>query len=204
VPKQTFTLKDGSNAKIEVSWRPGMKGLNVAWRDFTVSYNGQVVGKEDDGLTALKQPQEYKLPDGSKLQAQIRNPMMPTLYLTRNGEPVSGSAGDPVQSVKNGRVLLFIFGGINIVFGLIDVSPSTQTAAFIFGGLLIAFGLVSMRFALIGLALGLLLFLIDSGLALASFGSGFGGTAVSFIFVRLFVLYILYTGVMAAWNARKA
>jgi hypothetical protein len=202
MPKQTYFVDGDPNSKLELSWKPGFNGLKVAWKQFTIAYNGAIVGVEENGLATLFEGKDYLLPDGSKLNIKLKQELSPTLFLTRNGVPLAGSAGDPGQSINSGRLVLIILGVANIIYGLLLNTGQGDIFSVLYAISLLGCGLLVNRVPLLGLAIGFTLYLADSVLffVLSSLN---GGNPMLALFSRLFILYFLGRGLLAAWKTSK-
>src|SRR5690349_9384101 len=94
MPKQTFALEAGGEKRLEVSWG-GM------FKNTTVSLDGNSIGVIPD-QKALLAGQEFRLPDGSTIKVQLVRSFISTeLRVFRNGQPLPGSASDPLTRLKN-------------------------------------------------------------------------------------------------------
>lgn len=106
---QQFPIERNGPKRIALSWT-GM------WKDFTVKFDGATVG------TATKEEisagKELKLPDGSTFKVQLR-PGAAVLTVLRNGEPLPGSASDPVQLVTTTASLIFFIAGFSAFVGFL-------------------------------------------------------------------------------------
>ena len=95
-----------------MSWRSGYK-------DLSVSCDGQPLASFDDPKE-LKEPHRVALPDGSTLDVQVASPfLLPELLLTRDGEPVPGSSGDPATRHAAAWQMVAAVAVLNVVVGLL-------------------------------------------------------------------------------------
>lgn len=112
MPKRTFALSHGGPAVIQLAWRG-------SWKDLQVSYDGQPVGTIPD-RRALEDGRAFPLPDGTELHVQlVKSLASAELQVTRDGEPLPGSASDPRYVVQQAAGMLYFIGGLNAVLGVV-------------------------------------------------------------------------------------
>lgn len=197
MPKQTFLVEKGSKSTIELNWKPGFNGLKLAWKDFAISYNGKIIGKEDNALAVLFNGKDYKLPDGSNVNVKLRQELSPTFYLIRNNKRLLPSGGD--QNINSARSLLLIMGAASILFTLIaGGNVNVNGISLIIASLILTSGLFARKYPLAGLLVGSLLVIIDSLFYIFS-----GLPSTTFFVIRILIIYFLIRGTVVAWQETR-
>lgn len=140
------------------------------------------------------------LPDGSTLELRYEKRgawgNSYELHLLRNGAPLPGSVGDPVERAKQGGYLLFFIAALNLACGaaalLGGVDALAQAGAgvgsMIAAGLYGVLGFLTMRGSRVALGIAMALYVLDwlAGVALSLDEGGspnLGGLFVRVIFV---------------------
>jgi hypothetical protein len=112
MPSIKLALERGEPKRLELAW-------GAFWRNFVVRLDGAEIGRIA-GQKELKAGQEFTLGDGSVLRVQLANSgITPELRVLRNGQPLPGSASDPMSLVRQAAQVLFFIGGISILIGLL-------------------------------------------------------------------------------------
>lgn len=198
MPERHFALEPGGPERLSVSWSGGYKHLSV-------TLDGAPVGSFG-AAKELKQAQRLSLPDGSTLTLQLASPfLIPELVLTRDGEPVPGSSGDPVLRHAAAWQIVLIVAVLNVVVGLLvemfDVPFLRGIGAgwpSVFTGVVYA---VLARFvrqrSLVALAVAVALFVLDGILILGTAARAGGTPPVGGVVVRLFLLIPMLRGFSA-------
>lgn len=195
MPSRTYTIKDGNQYKIELSW----KGL---WKNMTVKCNFQPIGTFADNKE-LKAGKEFQLPDGSMLRVQLVSSMTKTeLQVLHNGKPIPGSDSDPAQRIKVAAGIVFFVAGLNILIGLLAVMAKVKflirigagEGSIIFGVLFLILGFFILKQSGIALGLAVLLFAADGILSLILVTKYGGRPPVGAIVFRIFLLIPMIQG----------
>ncbi len=96
----------------------GPKRIGIRWlklgEKLEVSFDGKPV-TVCSGKNALKKGKEVRLPGGSTLKVQW---LKFKLFLSRNGEPLPGSAAHPTYRVQQAYVWLWVLGFSSLFDGL--------------------------------------------------------------------------------------
>jgi hypothetical protein len=190
MPTQSYSFEPGGPQHLEVSWSAG-------WKNFALTLEGQPLGSIPD-TKALRQGQEFNLPDGSILRVQLRRGLTSELHLLRNEQPLPGSASDPQLRLRLAYFVLFFIGGLNAVFGLLGMLIPARFFQQLGVGLynlliglaFLVLGLFTLRRSPIALGIAFALLLIES------ISSLLGGFNVS-LFLNLVFLIILWQGMEA-------
>lgn len=194
MPKQILAFEQGGEPRIELEWGGYM-------RHFTVSLDGEQIGRIDGGQRELKQGRDFPLPDGSTLTIRLHQSMLlDELQVMRNGAPLPGSAAHPRQKVT-AAVRSAFFGGI--AFALLGVvwlvwdsadfllAYTTSTYSIVFGLLLTLLATRIAQLSRNATIVAVLVFLIDWLIAaIYAFNTGFSFNFFSTIgvIVRIFAL----------------
>lgn len=117
MPMQKHPFQPGGPTRIEISW-------GLAWRDFTVRFDGKAIGTVSGGMAALKKGVTFNLSDGSVLGIKLVTSTMtmgglPDLQVSRNGTLLPGTGADPAIRLRNSYQLIYLIGGLNIVLGIV-------------------------------------------------------------------------------------
>jgi hypothetical protein len=203
MPKKQYALEKGGAKRLELSWG-GM------WRNFTVRLDGEVVGTIEN-QKALRAGQTFALADDSQIHVQLVTKVGSTeLQVTRDGQPLPGSAADPEQRVKTAYGILFFIAGLNIVLGLIGLIARSELLAslglglgsVIFGLFFLGAAFFVMRRSQIALILAIIVFALDAilGIVLAV-GAG-GSPAIGGLIARVILFIPLVNGVKAIKELR--
>lgn len=198
--KKSYVFEEGGPKRLEVSWKGNY------YVDTTVSLDGNVLGVIPD-QRALKNGQEYRLIDGSVIRVQLIKKFYATeLHVLRNGQPLPGSASDPVALLKNACIMVYLIAGLNLVLGLINVVFNVQflrdfygmgIGSVVYGLVFLVLGFFVQRRSNVALILAIALFALDAiaGMVLGAaqgYNPGIGG-----LFVRVALLIPMVQGVGA-------
>jgi hypothetical protein len=189
MPSIKLALERGEPKRLELAW-------GAFWRNFVVRLDGAEIGRIA-GQKELKAGQEFTLGDGSVLRVQLANSgITPELRVLRNGQPLPGSASDPMSLVRQAAQVLFFIGGISILIGLLaELFHWEQMRAMgagyftaIFGIIYLGLGYLVLQRSLPALVAGLALFAVDTlaWIGIAASGSG-QPTAGMFMRICLFI-----------------
>jgi hypothetical protein len=163
MPTQHYPFTPNGPKLISVSW-------GRFWRNLTVSYNGVEIGRiprKKELITG----QSFALPDGSSLHVQLVSVFTATeLRLTRNGQPLPGSAADPAARLDVAMDAIFFIAVFNIIAGLIAVvfrisflqQQGVGLFSILFGLMFSVFGWFVARRSLIALFLAIGVFILYS------------------------------------------
>jgi hypothetical protein len=163
MPSQSYALEKNGPKRLKLSWR----GF---WKDLTVTLDGKPIGAVPD-RKALSAGQEFKLPDHSKLKVQLVSRAASTdLLVLRNGKPLPGSASDPLTRLKGATWMVYLIGGMDLVFGVVALAagiPSLSEAGFglgsvIYGLIFLLLGWLVSRRSRFSLILAIVLVLVEA------------------------------------------
>src|SRR6266446_5330584 len=171
--QKKLSLEAGGPQRLEVSWRGGFK-------DLSISLDGQSVASFE-GPKELKEPQPVSLPDGSTLEVQVASVfVIPELRLTRDGEPIPGSASDPATRHTGAWGMVLAVAILNVAIGLLvelfDLTSMRAIGAG-WGSLLsgLVYGVLAFfvrRKSLVALGLAVGLVILDGIFVLVAGGAG--------------------------------
>jgi hypothetical protein len=196
MPKRSYALKKDGPKEIECSW-------GIAWKNFTVKQNGQVIGTVQS-QKELKEGREFQLSDSSKLFVKLKIGFTSGLFLTRDGQPLPGSDSDPVSKVKGSFAILMIIAIINIVIGVLSTLFNLKEVGLEFGLGYIVFGFVFLilslavrRASLTALIIAIIMLILDAILGIIFLVESGGNQSIFWIIARVFFLIYLLTSVSA-------
>jgi hypothetical protein len=111
MPKMKYALEKGRPKRLEISFKGN-------WKDFTILLDGNVIGTIGD-IENLKTGKEFTLEDGSTLKVRLtRGFIFPHLQIYKDDWPVHSQGIKPEQLLSYVYKLIFLFGGMNLAFGL--------------------------------------------------------------------------------------
>jgi hypothetical protein len=195
LPDKAFPLEPGGTPRLGVSWRG-------AFKDLSLSLDGQPVASFDDPKE-LKEAQRVALHDGSTLEVQVASPFLfPELRLTRDGEPVPGSSGDPATRHAAAWQMVAAVAVLNVVVGLLVEATGADFLRGIgagwpsvFSGLVygILAWLVRGR-SIVALGAAVALFVLDGVFVLAAATQPGGTPPVGGLIARVFFIVPMLRG----------
>ena len=111
------------NGPKRLSLRLRVNVLAGDWDEVEVRMDAVEVARTN--RAELSQGVEYKLFDDSVLRMWLESAPSgpPILNITRNGHPLPGSGGDPVQNFKGMVILLWVFAGLQILAEALVIIP---------------------------------------------------------------------------------
>ena len=195
MPEKRFALEPGGPERIAVSWSGNFK-------DLSVTFDGAPVGTFNEAKE-LKEPQRFSLADGSTLTVQLASPfLIPELLVTRDGEPVPGSSGDPATRHANAWHMVLFIAVLNVGIGLLvemfDVSFLRRIGAgwgSVLSGLLYAVLAYFVRGrSLVALAVAVALFVLDGIFMFVTAARAGGAPPVAGIVPRILFLIPMVRG----------
>jgi len=203
VPTRKYALERGGPQRLEISWKGN-------WKNLTVRLDGEEIGSIAD-RKELKAGREFSLPDGSTLKMQLTGTFNPQLQILRNGEPLPGSASDPVQKLKTAYMTIFFVAGLNIVIGLgaalLQIAVLQQQGfgwgTVIVGCVYLALGFFVVRRSLVALVITLALFALDTILSMVLIAQQGGSPSVVMLILRITFLSMMAQGYGAIRTLKK-
>lgn len=198
MPKQSYALEPGGKNRVDISWKGGFNNVDVV-------LDGQSIGVIPNQKTLL-QGQEFLLEDGSTLKVQLNRSLMSTeLQVTRDGQPLPGSASDPHTRHKNAYLIVYFIAGLNLLLGLLASVFNVALlqdlgigfGSIILGLIYLVLGFFVQRQSSLALIMAIVLFITDSlyGVVLSVLQGGSPGIAG--LVVRILILVPLFQGVPA-------
>jgi hypothetical protein len=200
MPTKTYYLDAARTEPILLSW-------GLFWKNFTISQNGAELLRLPS-TKALRDGASVTLADGRVLSAQLKRQLVQEeLELLLDGRPLPGSATHPHFRLQQAVYALVFVGGLNLLLGLVaELGAVAWLQRYGFGyatagiGLLF-FGLAwwaRVKVASLPIYLGMSLLVLDVVLAFASVGQNDAPPPTAGLFLRLFLILILYKGATAA------
>lgn len=198
MPKQSYALETGGEKRLDISWKGAFKNVDVV-------LDGQSIGVIPN-QKVLSQGQEFPLEDGSTLKVRLnRNLMSTELQVTRDDQPLPGSASDPKTRFKNAYLIVYFIAGLNLLLGLLASVFNVallQELGIGFGSILLGLvflvlGFFVQRQSSLALILAIVAFIADSllGVVLSVLQGATPGIAG--LLVRVLLLVPMFQGVPA-------
>lgn len=185
--------------------------FNLFAKRMPISLDGSVISEPT--YSELKKGIDHKLTDGSRLTVRmVKVGAAPIIQIVKDGHPIEGSPGHPLQIVR-------LAYGVLLFLGILNIATATLTMGFgieilakvgfgpynaVVGGIdLICYFRGRKRNSYIELAVALAVFLVDS-LAMLNMLIVLRQTQVvgSTVFIRFMFISALYRGLGAAWKIR--
>jgi hypothetical protein len=204
MPAESFALEEGGPERLEIAWQGN-------WKDVTIRLDGEVLGTIP-GRRELSDGQSYRLPDGSTLDVQlVRQLSSAELRVSRNGDPLPGSASDPAIRLRSAYGVVFFLSLLNIVLGLlgtlhwIDLSASAHTGLYsiVFGAFYLLLGVLAMRMSAAALIIAMVVFAIDGILGAVLLGASNPLWSTGGLAVRALLIVPMVRGVQAIRALRR-
>jgi hypothetical protein len=173
MPKRKYALERGGDKSLEIFWEGNWKNTKVRLKDNLI---GAIPNKKELGTGQI-----FQLPDGTALRVQLVNN---ELRVLRNDKPLPGSSSDPAAKLAQSFGIIYFIAGLNIVLGFIALIFQVeflQTLGFgiisvAIGFIFLVLGFFTQRRSLIALIIALIIYSLDTVLALFS---GFNILALS-------------------------
>lgn len=205
MPKLTLALEPGGPKRLEIQW----KGL---YKNTTITLDGVQLGTVLD-QRLLRAGQELPLTDGSLLRLHLVSNLAGTeLRVTRNGDPLPGSASNPETKVNTAAGLIFFVAGLNLVLGIIGLLTRSEFLAtlgigwysIIFGAFFLVMGFLVKKRSMVALILSIVVFSLDALLGVVSSVAMGGSVAIGGFVFRLFLIILMAQGVGAIKALKKS
>lgn len=203
MPTKTFALEKGGAERLELEWQGNFKDLEVR-------LDGNLIGSFEN-RKELQAGKVFTLDDGSRLEVKLaQSAFVPELTLTRNGEPLPGSTGDPAQRVEAAATMVLVIAGLNAVLGLLAAAFNVQflqslgvgVGSIVVGAVYGVLGYFVRQQSLVALGLAVGLFVLD-GLSLPFMAPAGTTPSVGGLVARFFLLLPMLRG-FPALRALKA
>ncbi len=112
MPSKKYAFEAGGPERVEVDWEGAFKNL-------TVTFDGASLGSFENAKD-IETPQSFALPDGSRLELVLAKVgPFPELRLSRDGEPLPGSAGDPQTQLEAAANMILAIAAMNAILGFV-------------------------------------------------------------------------------------
>ena len=202
MPRKKYALIKGGPKEIECSW-------GFAWKNFTVTQNGNVIGIIAN-QRELKEGRQFSLADGSTLWVKLKIGFGTSgLEVLRNGQPLPGSDMDPAQKVKVAFILLLVITGLNLLAGILlsmldlrDLGLGIGIGYIVFGIVFAVLAFAVRAKSLVALYIAIVLLIIDAAAGIAVQVMSHSPTFVWAI-VRVFILIYLFSAIKAIKQLRQ-
>jgi hypothetical protein len=198
-----FPIAEGGEKRLQVEWGFGFKNLKV-------SFDGEIVGLAPT-LQNVPGGVTMALPTGQQVSvALVKNLGQPEVHVLLDGEPVPGSASDPVQRAKVASGVTFFVGGLNVLLGLVGLASGSAMLenigiglpSIFFGTVFITLGVFVRKASLGALWAAIILFGLDGLSSLAFVFEAGGRMPVGSIVIRILFLLIMARAIPALKELR--
>ena len=163
--KQSYALERGGGDALEISWRSYFHNMEIR-------LNGNLIGTIPD-RKKLNEGQIFQLPDGSALKVQLVKTWLSSVQLRvlRNDKPLSSG---PTSKLVDSVFLIYFIAFLNIVLGSIALFLQVEFLqalgfgifSMIMGVIFLVLGFFTQHRSLIALIIALIIWGLDSMLAL--------------------------------------
>jgi len=201
MPNQKHPFERGGPTRIEISW-------GMAWRDFTVRFDGNIIATVNGGMAALKKGTQFTLADGSELGIRLVMGSfggLPDLQVTRNGQLLPGTGADPEIKLRSAYQILYFLGGLNILLGV--VAELGQVAflqdlgvgwfSVMFGAVYLLLGYFAQQKVKLAIGIAVILLVVDAVLGLVLSMSLSSSPPLGGLFIRGAFVFLIARG----WTA---
>jgi hypothetical protein len=198
MPKQSYPLEKDGPRRLELTWK-------VLWKDLNVRLDGESIGVIPTHRE-LTDGKEFTLPDQSILKVRLIDRFYLTdLQVLRDGQPLPGSASDPLARLRIAYILLYLIAGLNLALGLAAelfqfdflLAMGMGPVSLVFGLVMLALAFFVQRRSRLALVLAMLILAVDGliGVALA-ITQGYPPSIAGFV-VRLLLIVAMFPGLGA-------
>ena len=184
MPTRKYPLNFGSPEKVSITWKD-------YYKDIVISFNGNVIA-EFGSKSELSDFVSIPISDNQDIKVRIKT--NPEILL--DGNPLPGSSGDPIFSVRNAYMALYIYGILNLFTGSILIGIARLDEVLLLGNIsiflgfiFIFLGILAQRankigfiialFLLLGHIISLIIIPTDGEVRIG--GGGYGGIVLSSI-----------------------
>lgn len=207
MPQRKFKLEPQAPARVIVKWR----GF---WKDVTVLLDGQPLGPAFPDAKALKAGGDFPLPEGGVLRVKL-SPVglggASVLDLSRDGQALPGSDGDPKAQIKAAAVVTWVIAALSTLFGALAVARvdfvlrlGLDWTTLAFGVVYAVLGAFVLRRSRLALTLALLLLALDTLLSLVGGLEAGGRPPIAALAIRVIFFLTLLRGFPAMKSADAA
>lgn len=205
MPTQKLRLDAKGPANVEVRW-------GWAFRNLTVTVDGQEIGRVVN-KKELQQGKSFPIPGhGGELEVKLVGGVQTMLRVTRDGEPLPGSATDPGTLARTARGIVYFVAALNSLIGIATLAFDVRALKELgFGIDALAFGLVFLFLALmihlrgswVALVVAIVFFALD-GLVTIGFAISEGSSpGIGGLVFRIFLIAGMARGVPALYQQKQ-
>jgi hypothetical protein len=130
------------------------------------------------------------------------------LYLTRNGHPLPGSEGDPVKILRYTLAIIWVMGGLQILFSMAVISNGRADESiylnFAAGLVLVLLGVLALGRSMVAMILASLLALGEFALLLIAEGNINAANVLRLLFGLALFAWLLKRGIVAVHDLRAS
>ena len=204
MPSKSYAVDRGGPERVDISWEGAFKQL-------AVTFDGAPLGSFSTAKE-LETPRSMPLPDGSQLTIELAKfGPFPELRVSRDGEALPGTSGDPHTQLAGACTMLFLVAALNAGLGLIatigdigflksiGIGWGSIVAGLVYAGLA---ALVKQR-STAALAVAVTLFIIDGLFTFVAAAEAKVSPPVGGLIARAFFLMPMLRGFSAIRELNK-
>lgn len=195
MPSKKYALEAGGPERVEVDWEGAFKNL-------TVTFDGASVGSFESAKD-IEKTQSFVLPDGSRLELVLAKVgPFPELRLSRDGEPLPGSAGDPQTQLDAAANMIFAIAALNAILGFVAAvfdltflkSIGVGWASVLTGAVYAFLAVFVRRRSVAALAVAVGLFILDGAFMFVAAAEAKASPPIGGLIARIFFLIPMVRG----------
>lgn len=204
MPSKTYAFERGGHERVGVTWEG-------AFKDLTLTLDGSSLASFTTA-DELATPKAFPLPDGSRLEISIAKiGPFPELRLSRDGEPLPGSSGDPQTQLDAAANVLLAVGALSAILGVfaavLDITMLKAMGvgwASVLGGAVYA-GLATLvkKRSSLALAIAVMVFVLDGVMMFVAAAKMSASPPIGGVIARVFFLLPMLRGFGAIRELNK-
>ncbi len=204
MPSRKYALEAGGPERVAVDWEGAFKNL-------TLAFDGTTLGSFENAKD-IETPHSFALADGSRLELVLAKiGPFPELRLSRDGEPLPGSAGDPQTQLEGAANMIFVIAALNAILGLITVifgigflqAIGVGWASLVTGAIYAGLAVLVKKRSLLALAVAVGLFSLDGVYMFVAAAEAKASPPIGALIARVFFLMPMIRGFVAIGELNK-
>ncbi|MGC4116283.1 MAG: hypothetical protein QM765_17250 [Myxococcales bacterium] len=170
-------------------------------------------GRDPGQESAGGRPGSFPLPDGGVLRLSFKQSFFGGggLLIEKDGEPLPGSAGDPLTAVKTAAYIIYFLAALNLVIGVVGMvvksefleSMGVGIFSVISAAVFAVLGFFTFRRSLVALIIAIVLYAADAIVSVGMAAAAGGKPGVGGIIMRIFFLAAMVKGAQAMLELKR-